>query len=31
MPMIRRRHCLLCKPKIAGEIKFINKMFDVAA
>jgi IS6 family transposase len=26
-----RRHCLLCKPKVAGEIQFINKLFDVAA
>jgi hypothetical protein len=31
MRMIRRRHCLLCKPKVAGEIQFINKLFDVAA
>ncbi|WP_130417596.1 DDE-type integrase/transposase/recombinase [Edaphobacter modestus] len=31
MRMIRRRHCILCKPKVAGEIKFINKLFDVAA
>ncbi len=31
MRMIRRGHCLLCKPKVAGEIKFINKLFDVAA
>ena len=31
MRMIRHRHCLLCKPKVAGEIKFINKLFDVAA
>jgi transposase-like protein len=31
MRMIRRRHCVLCKPKIAGEIQFINKLFDIAA
>jgi IS6 family transposase len=31
MRMIRRRHCLLCEPKVAGEIQFINKPFDVAA
>jgi IS6 family transposase len=31
MRMIRRRHCLLCKPKVACEIQFINKLFDVAA
>jgi hypothetical protein len=26
-----RRHCLLCKPKVAGELQFINELFDVAA
>jgi transposase, IS6 family len=31
MRMIRRLHCLLCKPKVTGEIQFINKLFDVAA
>jgi transposase, IS6 family len=31
MRMIRRRHSLLCKPKVAGEIQIINKLFDVAA
>jgi transposase-like protein len=30
MRMIPRRHCPFCKPKVAGEIKFINKLFDVA-
>ena len=30
MRMIRRCHCLLCKPKVAGKIQFINKLFDVA-
>jgi transposase, IS6 family len=25
------RYCLFCKPKVAGEIQFINKLFDVAA
>jgi IS6 family transposase len=30
MRMIRR-HCLLCKPKVTGEIQFIIKLFDVAA
>ena len=29
MRMIRRCRCLLCKPKVAGEIQFINKLFDV--
>ena len=28
---IKRRHCLLCKPKFSGEIQFINKLFDIAA
>jgi hypothetical protein len=31
MRTIRRRRCLLCKPKVAGEIQFINELFDVAA
>ena len=31
MRMIRRRHCILCKPKVIGEIRFINKLFNVAA
>ena len=31
MRMIRRRHCILCKPNVAGKIQFINKLFDVAA
>jgi transposase-like protein len=31
MRMIRRRHCILCKSKVAGEIQFVNKLFDVAA
>jgi transposase, IS6 family len=31
MRMIRRRHCLVCKPNVAGEIHFINNLFDVAA
>ena len=31
MRMIRRRHCILCKPKVTGEIRFINKLFNVAA
>jgi hypothetical protein len=28
---IRRRHCILCEPKVVGEIRFINKLFDIAA
>jgi len=31
MRMIRRRHCILCEPKVAGEIRFINKLFEIAA
>ena len=31
MRMIRRRHCFLCKPQVAGEIQFVNKLFDIAA
>ncbi len=31
MRMIKRRRCLLCKPKVPGEIQFINKLFDIAA
>jgi transposase-like protein len=31
MRMIRRRHCILCKPDVEGEIQFVNKLFDVAA
>jgi transposase-like protein len=31
MRMIRRRHCILCEPKVVGEIRFINKLFDIAA
>ena len=31
MRMIKRRHCLLCKPKISGEIQFSHKLFDIAA
>ena len=30
MRTIRRRHCLMCKRKVAGEIQFINELFDVA-
>ena len=31
MRMIRRRHCILCEPGVAGEIRSINKLCDVAA
>ena len=29
MRMSRRRHCILCKPEVTGDIRFINKQFDV--
>ena len=29
--MIKRRHCLLGKPKVSGEIQFINNLFESAA
>jgi IS6 family transposase len=29
MRMIRRGHCLTCKPCVKDEIRFINKLFDV--
>ena len=29
MPMIRRGHCLTCKPHIKNEVRFVNKLFDV--
>jgi IS6 family transposase len=29
MRMIRRGHCLTCKPHVKDEVRFINKLFDV--
>ena len=29
MRMIRRGHCLTCKPHVEDEVRFINKLFDV--
>ena len=29
MLMIRRGHCLMCKPQVKEEVGFINKLFDV--
>ena len=29
MRMIRRGHCLTCKPRVKEEIRFVNKPFDV--
>jgi hypothetical protein len=31
MRMIRRGHCLTCKPGVDHEIRFVNKLFEVAA
>lgn len=30
MWMIRRRHCIL-NPRVTGEARFINKLFDLAS
>ena len=29
--MIRRRHCILIDPRGTGEVRFVNKLFDLAA
>ena len=29
MRMIRRGHCLTCKPNVMDEVRFVNKPFDV--
>ena len=29
MRMIRRGHCLTCKPSVKDEVGFVNKLFDV--
>jgi IS6 family transposase len=31
MRMIRRRHCILIEPRVIGEVRFVNKLFDLAA
>jgi transposase, IS6 family len=31
MRMIRRRQCILCQPRVAGEIQFVNTLFGRAA
>jgi len=31
MRMIRRGHCLTCKPGVRNEIRFVNKLFEIAA
>jgi len=29
MRMIRRCHCITCKPHMKDEVRFINKLFDI--
>ena len=29
MRMIRRGHCLTCKPHVKDEVRFVNKLLDV--
>jgi transposase, IS6 family len=29
MRMIRRGHCLTCKPHVDDEVRFVNKLFNV--
>ena len=31
MRMIRRRHCILIEPGVTGEVRFVNKLFNLAA
>ena len=31
MHMIRRGHCMLIEPGVTGEVRFLNKLFDLAA
>ncbi len=31
MRMIRRDHCLTCKPGVREEINFVNRLFQIAA
>ena len=31
MRMIQRGHCVLRQPAIAGEIRFVNKLFELPA
>jgi transposase-like protein len=31
MRMIRRRHCILCQSTVAFSIRFVNKLFNIAA
>ena len=29
--MIRKRHCLILEPGVAGEVRFVNRLFRIAA
>jgi transposase, IS6 family len=29
MRMIRRGHCLTCKPHVTDEVRFVYKLFDI--
>ena len=29
MRMIRRGHCLTCKPSVKDEVCFVNKLFEI--
>jgi transposase, IS6 family len=31
MRMIRKRQCILLEPGVTGEVRFVNKLFDLAA
>jgi transposase, IS6 family len=31
MRMIRKRQCILLGPGVMGEVRFVNKLFDLAA
>jgi transposase, IS6 family len=31
MRMIRKRQCILSEPGVTGEVRFVNKLFDLAA
>ena len=31
MRMIRKRQCILLEPRVTGEVRFVSKLFDLAA
>jgi hypothetical protein len=31
MRMIRKGHCLMLEPSIAGEVRFVNRLFRISA